>query len=214
MLHTSKFFDNFGNLLKKYPDTNLFDLFSKGQMHSKRWLVDELINVNKPLGTVFLCAGWYGSLAMFLFESGMSVDKIRSFDIDGTCAPIADTINRSWVIDGWKFKASTLDILEMEYPTTYTTYRANGTSIELTETPNTVINTSCEHIKDFNNWYNKIPVGTLVILQSNNYFEINEHINCVNDTKEFNKKTPMSDCFFLGELPLELYSRFMKIGIK
>lgn len=214
MIHNSQFFENFGNLLRKYPNIEITDLFSKGQMLSKRWLVNTLLEINKPLGKVFLCAGWYGSLATFLLESKLEIEKIRSFDIDETCADIADTLNRSWVIDGWQFKASTLDILEMDFPTTHTTYRANGTSLELTEMPDTIINTSCEHIKDFDKWYNKIPSGTLVILQSNNYFEIKEHVNCVNNTEEFSNQCPMTECFFLDSLQLDKYTRFMKIGIK
>ena len=213
-IHNSEFFDNFGQVLNKYPDIDMRDLFSKGQMESKRWLVNELEKINKPLGTVFLCAGWYGSLAAFLFESDLEIEKIRSFDIDESCASIAETFNRSKTMDSWNFKASTLDIETMDYPTTHTTFRSNGTSLEITEMPNTIINTSCEHISNFDKWYNNIPVGTLVILQSNNYWEIPEHVNCSSDAEKFSKATPMSECFYLGELPLPQYSRFMKIGYK
>ena len=171
-IHNSEFFDNFGQVLNKYPGIDIQDLFSKGQIESKRWLVNELEKINMELGTVFICAGWYGSLATFLFESDVRLDKIRSFDIDESCAGIAETFNRLKTMDGWKFKASTLDILGMDYPTTYTTYRSDGTGLELTEMPNTVINTSCEHIENFAEWYDKILAGTLIILQTNNFFEI------------------------------------------
>lgn len=214
MLHKSLFFDNFGNLLRKYPNVKLTDLFSKGQIESKRWLVNTLLDIDKPLGTVFICAGWYGSLATFLFENNLKIEKIRSFDIDETCADIADTFNRSWVMDGWRFKASTLDILEMDFPTTYTTYRANGTGIELTEMPDTVINTSCEHIKDFENWYSKIPFGKLIVLQSNNFYEVEEHVNCVNSIEDFETLAPVSTLIYAGELELEKYSRYMIIGYR
>jgi hypothetical protein len=70
-LHNSSFFDNFGQLLTKYPNINLQDLFSKGQMQSKRWLVDELSKLDLDLGLTFICAGWYGSLATFLLEVGL-----------------------------------------------------------------------------------------------------------------------------------------------
>ena len=58
------------------------DCFSRGQIESKLWLVKELTKLNLDLGTVFLCAGWYATLATMLFESKVKVDKIRSFDID------------------------------------------------------------------------------------------------------------------------------------
>lgn len=213
-IHNSEFFDNFGQVLNKYPGIDIQDLFSKGQIESKRWLVNELEKINMELGTVFICAGWYGSLATFLFESDVRLDKIRSFDIDESCAGIAETFNRLKTMDGWKFKASTLDILGMDYPTTYTTYRSDGTGLELTEMPNTVINTSCEHIENFAEWYDKILVGTLVILQTNNFFEIPEHVNCSIDLDDFSRVTPMKEVLYQGQLELSKYTRYMRIGIK
>jgi hypothetical protein len=190
------------------------DCISSGQLSSKEWLVNELSSVDVNLGTVFLCAGWYATLATMLFESNIEFDKIRSFDIDSDCYKIADTINRPWVIDGWQFKASTLDIHDIDYPTTYTTYRANGTGVELTEMPDTIINTSCEHIINFDKWYNKIPQGTIIVLQSNNYFELDEHVNCFESLDDFANSTPLTTILYQGELPLEKYTRYMRIGIK
>lgn len=215
-IHNSQFFDNFGQVLRKFPDLDLTDLFSKGQIESKRWLVNELIKTKQSLGTVFLCAGWYGSLATFIFESGLQVEKIRSFDIDESCASIAETFNRNKTIDGWQFKATTLDICKMDYPLEYETLRSNGTSQNLVEMPSTIINTSCEHIPtdDFVNWYNKIPVGTLVVLQTNNYFKLTEHVNCCKDLEHFARLTPIQYLQFSGELELPNYTRFMRIGIK
>lgn len=214
MIHNSRFFDNIGQVFEKYPDKNYADLFSKGQVRSKRWLVEELRKLDKDLGTVFICAGWYGTLAAFMLESDLKIDKIRSFDIDETCASIADNINRPWVIDGWQFKASTLDITDMEYPTTHTTYRANGTSLTLEEMPDTIINTSCEHITDFDKWYDKIPQGKLVILQNNDYHDLPEHVNTVNSLDEFIASAPMARVLYKGELSLEKYTRYMIIGYK
>lgn len=167
------------------------------------------------LGKVFICAGWYGTLASFMFDkSREQFDVIRSFDIDPTCANIAETMNKPYVIDGWQFKASTMDIHAMEYPTSYTTHKSNGEAKVITEMPDTIINTSCEHIKDFDRWYNKIPKGVMVILQSNNFFEVAEHVNCVNSYEEFESKTPIEHPFYGGHLELDKYTRFMRIGIK
>jgi hypothetical protein len=214
-IHNSLFFDNFGQLLSKYPDVDLKDLFSKGQMQSKRWLINQLSMIDRNLGTVFVCGGWYGSLSAFLLESGLKIKCIRSFDIDASCAPIADTVNRSWVIDGWKFKASTYDIMDMiSYPINYSTNRFDGSVVEMSDYPNTIINTSSEHIKDFNKWYSAIPSDTLVVIQNNNYFELPEHINCVSSVEELSEQTPMEITLYLGELELPKYKRFMKIGIK
>jgi|AntAceMinimDraft_11_1070367.scaffolds.fasta_scaffold92448_2 hypothetical protein len=200
--------------LDMFPESEIpmQDALSLGQLSSKLWLIEKL---PENLGTVFICAGWYGTLAALMFERARSkFDKIRSFDIDHTCAPIADTMNRPWVMDGWQFKASTLDILEMDYPTEHTTYRANGTSLELCEMPDTIINTSCEHIADFVGWYNKIPVGKLVVLQANDYHEVEEHVNTYNTLEEFTASAPMTTILYEGELKLPKYTRFMKIGFR
>lgn len=211
LLTQSNLIKNIRNTIVQY-DVNLDDCLSWGQLKSKQWLID---NLPQNLGTVFICAGWYGTLASLMFErSEEKFIKIRSFDIDSSCALIADNMNRPQVMDGWKFKASTLDIHDMSYPTTYFTHRANGSSLELTDMPDTIINTSCEHIEDFNKWYQKIPKGILLILQSNNYFSIPEHVNCSGSLDEFSKTTPMTDVLFEGELELPKYTRFMRIGYK
>lgn len=200
--------------LTMFPEseTAMVDAFSLGQLESKLWLIE---NLPDELGTVFICAGWYGTLASFMFERARDkFDKIRSFDIDSSCASVADNMNRPWVMDGWQFKASTLDILDMEYPTTHTTYRADGSSLQLTEMPDTIINTSCEHIKNFADWYAKIPSGKMVILQSNNYYEIKEHVNCVKDIYEFKDMAPMNELHYTGQKEMSKYTRFMLIGRK
>ena len=82
------------------------DCFSQGQIKSKMWLLEKLKKLKLDLGTVFLCAGWYGTLATMLFESKIKVDKIRSFDIDESCVEIAEIFNKPWFVDEWKFKSS------------------------------------------------------------------------------------------------------------
>jgi hypothetical protein len=199
-------------------DTNIDnDCFSRGQLKSKLWLVHELKKCNVDLGTVFLCAGWYATLATMIFENDIKVDKIRSFDIDETTVDIAETFNKSWFTNQWQFKALVEDIQDINYNEHTWQYWSNANnrmSYPITDSPNTIINTSCEHIENFANWYAKIPQGKLVILQSNNYYEVEEHVNCSKDAEEFSLSTPMSNCLYLGELQLEKYSRFMKIGYK
>lgn len=191
------------------------DCFSRGQLKSKLWLVEELSKLNVSLGTAYLCAGWYSTLATMLFESNIQLDKIRSFDIDDSCVIIAETMNKKWLLDEWKFKATTKDIHDIDFNMhSYVTKNSSGEEIEVVESPDTIINTSCEHIQNFNEWYNKIPKNKLIILQSNNYFEIEDHVNCSRSLEEFSETTPMSKVLFEGRLDLEKYSRYMKIGYK
>jgi hypothetical protein len=191
------------------------DCFSRGQLRSKLWLVNELTKLDLNLGTVFLCAGWYAVLAVLLFENKIKFDKIRSFDLDPDTVDIAEVFNLPWVLDNWKFKAVYQDILDINYNShEYEVTRANGTTCQLQDTPDTIINTSCEHIENFKQWYDKIPDGKLLILQANDFLEVEEHSNCYESISEFGIATPMSVVLFEGELQLEKYKRFMRIGYK
>lgn len=206
-------FKNLRNAVDHY-EINLNDCLSWGQLKSKRWLVDELKKLNINLGTVFLCAGWYGTLAHMLLDEGAKIKCVRSFDIDSHCEKVADTVCRHWVVDGWKFKASTADIHNITYPFAFKTKRYDGTVVELNEMPNTLINTSCEHIDNFDKWYNNIPDNMLLIVQNNNFFDMPTHINCVQGLSDFSRATPMKKVLFEGELELTRYTRYMRIGFK
>lgn len=197
-------------------DVLSIDCFSKGQIHSKTWLVNIIEQMNINLGTVFLCAGWYAILVRLIFENqNVKVNKIRSFDLESSCATIAETYNRKYVLDEWKFKATTIDIHKLSYDNfCYRTFRKDGSSVELCETADTVINTSCEHIIDFDKWYEKIPNGKLIVLQTNNFKGIEDHVNCSDTLEEFGQITPLSVLKYEGELDLGQYKRFMRIGYK
>jgi len=211
---------HFTNAFKNFFVNNIIidkDCFSRGQLQSKVWLIEELKKLNIDLGTLFLCAGWYGTLATMLFESGIKLDKIRSFDVDASCVDIAEVFNKPWFIDNWRFKALTADILDIDY-TEYTwqfwSNKNNRMSYPITDIPNTIINTSCEHINDFEKWYSKIPTDKLLVLQTNDYFDVDEHVNCSLSLTDFANKTPMTKVLFEGELELPKYKRFMRIGYR
>lgn len=192
------------------------DCFSRGQLKSKLWLVDELkkLKIN-DLGTVFLCAGWYATLATMLFEKGFKINKIRSFDIDPACVDIAETFNKKWVKTDWQFKSCVENIYHINYKThTYNVRRSDGSECELTDIPDTIINTSCEHLEDFYSWFKRIPDGKLVILQANDYHEVEEHVNTYNTLDEFVASAPMANVLYKGELELDKYTRFMLIGYR
>jgi hypothetical protein len=193
------------------------DAMSRGQLASKVWLVRELTKLDVDLGTVFLCAGWYGILAVLLFESGVKIDKVRSFDIDPDVTAIAEKFNLPWFSDNWKFKALTADIHKISlsrHEWHAWSAKNNRMSYPVEDVPDTIINTSCEHIKNFDKWYAKIPSGRLLVLQSNNFQDVDEHINISMNYNSFADQTPMAEVMFGGELDLPAYKRFMRIGRK
>ena len=203
------------------------DCFSRGQLLSKQWLVTELEKLDVELGTVFLCAGWYATLATMLFESKLiDVERIHSFDLDPSCQQIAETFNKPWYLDEWRFKASTGDIQNFNYTTKpapsdgsvgnyYFKTTVGEREIETRLKPDTFINTSTEHIVDFTSWYRKnIPFDSLVIVQGNNYHDLEEHVNTHESLQSFSDQCYMRTVLYEGELKLPEYTRYMKIGYK
>ena len=196
---------------------DLMDAISSGQLKSKLWLLQTLKETNQSsLGTVFLCAGWYGLLPLFLLEDKyFSIQRVFLFDKDPLSILVSEDLNRHQVKNNWKFKSTKKDILQLDYTTvSFTTLKANKEETPVTVSPDTIINTACEHIKDFSLWWEKIPAKKLIILQSNNYFDIPLHVNCHASLEEFKKQAPMKHIIHEGVLDLEHYQRFLLIGLK
>ena len=86
-------------------------------------------------------------------------------------------------------------------------------------TPTIIINTSCEHFSevDFKKWLINIPIGTKVYLQSNNFFDCEDHVNCKQSLTEFEFDcTLLSSIEYAGKLDIEHvpYTRYMIIGTR
>jgi len=174
------------------------DAFWSGQIKSKEWLIDAL-TLTQPFTepvTIDIHGGWVGVLASMLFQSGIPIKHIRSIDIDPTCENIANEMNRLEVIDG-RFEAVTADMCT------------------LTSASDIVINTSAEHITqaEYDEWLLKVSPDSLIVVQSNNFFDCDEHINCKNSLQEFNDSSGLT-VNFANELVLAKYTRYMVIGKK
>ena len=207
------------DMMLAYQEFELdFDSFSIGQLQSKEWLVEimkDMRIINKiDYGTIFNLCGWYGILPAMIWVKDVPFTIIRSFDIDEKCKKIADRINRTKLQDSWRFQAVTQDIFRLNFEDdTYKLYSyAKDKWFEVNEKPDTIINTSCEHTEP--SWFDNVPKGKIVILQSNNLLEISEHVNCVTDLEEFKEMYPLTETWYDGTMELQKYTRFMLIGIK
>jgi len=193
------------------------DAWSQGQLRSKHWLLSELGKFNLSLGTIWIACGWIGTLALMMqcYRPKLRLQMIRSFDIDDRCALLADTLNKPWVLDDWRFKASTLDVCAFGYSDfEYDTVRYDGSVAPLIETPDTIINTSCEHLHDFDDWFSRIPNGRLVILQCSSHESHDGHVNSMQTVYDLAARTRCSRVFFKGTLDCGDYLRHMLIGRK
>jgi len=171
------------------------DAFWSGQLKSKEWLITNLRNyVNQPV-TIDIHGGWVGVLASMLFQSNIPALNIQSIDIDPSCEPIANMMNKTEEIAG-KFRAVTADMCN------------------ICSNADVVINTSCEHITQdqYNLWLSGLQQESLIVLQSNNY-EISEHIRIAKNLEMFKEQSQLN-VLYAGELDLPLYKRFIIIGKK
>ena len=211
---------NLKNVIKNHDSEILVDALSRGQLRSKIWVSDKINDLKIDLGDmIYICAGWYGVLPALLFERN-DVKNIRSFDIDSSCSLPAETLNRNYTQNDWQFKASTMDVNNLIYTGEfmYETLKYNGDKEMITDgAPTCVINTSCEHIKDFDSWWKKIPNGMLVIMQNNDFDDDEGHEHAddtVSSLEEFAWRLNVSETLYEGTLALDKYNRYMVIGIK
>ena len=217
---------NMKKMINRFEGEALTDAFSRGQLRSKIWLVDTVNELELDMGdTIYVCAGWYGVLSALLFERA-NVKNVYSFDIDPTTDNPADTLNKEYIIDNMKFKSFVYDVRKLKYETEtipvnhyrYTDaiqFEKTTASHEIGK-PTCVINTSCEHIENFDTYWNSIPKGTLVIMQNNNFIEHDDDtvVNTIVSEQRWVDKLQVSELLYRGTLELEKYNRFMVIGIK
>ena len=194
------------------------DAFSRSQIKSKVWLIEELSKLGLVYDNVMVMASWFGQLVRLL-DKELTFKKARLIELDRTACIISDKIFNFDNLDGYRVKSVNADISSLNaVKSGYIWNIENFTSNSLFEEqflPDLIINTSSEHMDD--TWFNQIKYKNLssdpiVVIQSNNLFDIPEHINCVHSVNEMKKKFPMREVLYEGELQLKGYKRFMLIG--
>lgn len=201
------------------PPDDLQHALNHNQAACKGWLVDELFTaLGGRFGTVHILGGWYGVLAgLLLSDRRFSIDRVVSYDIDPSCARVAEWLNRRFVAEG-RFQAVTADVCGLYFANSNGSANgsiAGGEAVGNGDHPRTlVINTSCEHIAPTAAWTDRIPSGTLIAAQSNDYFDCPEHVNCMPDLTAFKADVPMRELYYEGTLARKRYTRFMVIGRK
>ena len=199
-----------------YP--RMAEVLSNGQIESKLWLIGMLKTVLpvRPYN-IYLLGGWYGMLGlMMLWLMPQHFRRMWSFDIDPECEKVVDQIARQHLwSENWELRPITFDMyhLPLGKPEGLNEEFQSAFSIP-PQGPDIIINTSCEHLEHFSEWYERVPKGKVVVLQSNNFFECKEHVNCVEDIEAFKKSAPMETVLYEGQMNLQDYDRFMLIGVR
>jgi hypothetical protein len=221
---TDKIFRGISNYIKLNLNTStLADAFSRSQIKSKIWLIEELENVRQKLDdpvykNVLVMAGWFGQLKS-IYDKKLTYRKMRIAELDKSACEISDHIFNLSELENYKVKSVNANINELTlhkngYEWDVENFK-EGTKYGEKFLPDLIINTSAEHMTE--EWYNQIRFKDLesnpiVAIQSNNLFDIPEHINCVHSVDHMKKKFPMKEILFEGELQLKGYKRVMLIG--
>jgi len=219
VLDREKFFERY-LALYAHPSSILIDsmdAWSRGQITSKIWLINQCLELELKLGRTWILCGWIGTLSYLMLERRdlLAISTVRSFDIDKSCTALADELNRFDVKDSWRFKATTIDVNSLIYTDfTYETLRYDGSIQPLYESADTIVNTSCDHMGSNNAWWDNIPIGTITVLQNNDWSDNDQHNNTVSSIDEFKNNYPMTELLYAGELDCTLYTRYMLIGRK
>ena len=213
-----KIFRSIFDYKKKVDNDDIYDAFSRSQVKSKIWLIEELSKINSNYNNVMIMAGWFGQLKT-IYDKRLTYSKMRIVELDKSACEASDYIFNLSNLENYKVKSVNANINELTlhkigYEWDVENFK-EGTKYSEKFLPDLIINTSAEHTTE--EWYNQIRFKELesnpiVAIQSNNLFDIPEHINCVHSIDHMKKKFPMKEILFEGELQLKGYKRVMLIG--
>lgn len=177
---------------------NLKASFSKDLVKSKTWLATELAKIRTDFKNVYVLGSWYGNLSLVLFqEHKIKFQHLYNVDTNKSVLVQGEELAKSLGV------AQDIDIIHKN--ANYIVYLA----------PSLIINTSVNNIENAG-WFENIPLGTLVVLQSRNKDPAG--VNPCNSEGELAANYPLSEVLYMGKLRLQekqgSYARFMVIGIK
>lgn len=193
------------NRSKSDPDTvdffrihDIINSVNDNQFANKQWLVDSLKPHLKSNMRILVAGSWYGLIARMLNEINIDGLLIDLVDIDHNCLHYSKFFNPEDIFPNVKsIEADAIDFF-----------------IERKHRYDIVINTSCEHmeIKDIQLMVGLKKPECIFVGQSNNYEEIDSHINTSNSLKEFQSYLNLNDVLMADTLSLKKYDRYMVIG--
>tara|TARA_Y100000004_G_scaffold152677_1_gene175916 strand:- start:1272 stop:1865 length:594 start_codon:yes stop_codon:yes gene_type:complete len=184
-------------VLKKFPHRveDIVNSFDYNKIHAKNKLVSRIEKLQSkgdlfnPIPRISIVGGWYGNILIpLLDEYKINYEKIDFYEIDEEAIKIAKN-HFLFDVNNINFKLQ------------------DATKIEFSGNRHLIINTSAEHMNPLN-----IKSGILAI-QSNDYTEVNDHINCVYSEDELIKQYNYSKVWYSQTKKYDnKYNRFTVIG--
>ena len=137
--------------LHEFSPNTLKGSFTDDLIVSKLWLISEVSKIHKDFNSIYILGSWYGNLSLFLlYKNNIQFKKIINVDIDKK------------VLNTGQELATKLKVADKIQPMVKD---ANKLNYSQAKPPSLVINTSVNDIKN-NGWFDNIPEGTLVALQT------------------------------------------------
>jgi hypothetical protein len=150
------------------------DCFFQSQLDSKEAVVNLVKDMSpSETETMYVFGGWYGILSQLLLDNVYMCDKIYTIDKDPYCESVVNFFEEPKIV-------AITDLVER---------------FEYIEKPSLVINTITEHLTQdlYDQWWQKVPVGTKFIIQGNDFNEIDEHVRCPESLDEFISQCRLED---------------------
>ena len=136
--------------LLEFSPLTLQGSFESGLILNKLWLIHELKKIQDQFSTIYILGSWYGNMSILLAKNNIQYDHIVNVDKDAGVVRKAQRIARMLNIDD-RIEPMIKDANRLDYR-------------QLDE-DGLVINTSC-HDMENRGWFDHIPSGVLVALQS------------------------------------------------
>jgi hypothetical protein len=136
--------------LLEFSPLTLQGSFESGLILNKLWLIHELKKIQDQFSTIYILGSWYGNMSILLAKSDIQYDRMVNVDSDAIVVRGAQRIARALGLDD-QVEAMIKDANELDY--------------RQLDQDGLVINTSC-HDMENHGWFDHIPSGVLVALQS------------------------------------------------
>jgi hypothetical protein len=172
--------------------------FTHDLIASKVWLLQELARIAPQVGTIYVLGSWYGNLGVLLaLDPVIQYKKLINVETDRQFLQASKRIQAHMGMNNTEYMLKDANDLD---------YRQLGRD-------GVVVNTSLTDMQG-QSWFNRIPEGTLVVLQSRDH----DPGNAAHSTQDITDRFPLSEVIYDGELKLHdpetEYTRYMVIGIR
>jgi hypothetical protein len=176
--------------LLEFSPLTLQGSFSRGLIFNKLWLLHELKKIKDQFSTIYILGSWYGNMSLLLARSDIEFDHIVNVDSNAQVVKKGQRIAKKMNISD-RIKPMVADVNNIDY--------------RQLDNDGLVINTSCHDMKN-TGWFNHIPKGTMVVLQSRTDVD--------DDLSDYQ----LSKILYQGSRrlkdPEKKYTSILKIGIK